>query len=395
MDEDILARQALKKAFSGIPDLEVEKLLASGGVAHYPPGTVLCQEDAIEDTFYIILGGEVKVTKVINDLENRLLKRLGTGDFFGEMGIIHNAPRAATVSTTTNTAVLEIRKDSFEQLLNQSTSVSLAMVREVSRRLRENDEMAIEDLRLKAGELAQAYQQLAELELARREFLTTIAHELRTPLTSAAGFMQVIRLGMMEGETLKGALNTVSRNIDQIVTLMNDILFLQEMELILSEFTPVDIGAVVAASVEAERVHSENTGVAINLSIAPNLPFVPGDAKNLERAFTAIINNAIKFTLNEEPISIVVDYNPSYVWVKILDRGIGIPPGNMLKIYDRFFRTEEFNGHLFGGVGLGLSIARQVIEQHGGEIEVHSEVGRGTIFTIHLKLRHGPKTLMT
>ena len=86
----------------------------------------------------------------------------------------------------------------------------MAMVREVSRRLRENDEMAIEDLRLKAGELAAAYQRLAQEEFARREFLTSIAHELRTPLTAASGFLEMARKSMLDGESLNMALDTVS-----------------------------------------------------------------------------------------------------------------------------------------------------------------------------------------
>ena len=230
MNEDQISKKALAKAFPGIPESEALKLVEKGQVASYPAGTDLCVEGNVEEVFYVLLSGEVKVTKEINPNDNRLLKFLNPGDFFGEMGIIHDAPRAATVSTTTESSVLEIDKEGFQEVLQQSSTVSLAMVREVSRRLRENDEMAIEDLRIKAGELAHAYQQLAELDMARREFLTTIAHELRTPLTSASGFLQMIKMGYLEGGALDEALEKVSRNVDQIVSLTNDILFLQEMD---------------------------------------------------------------------------------------------------------------------------------------------------------------------
>ncbi|MFC1936659.1 sensor histidine kinase [Chloroflexota bacterium] len=383
---DQIPRQALKKAFPDIPDLEVDRILEMGTVADYKAGTVLCLEDRVEQMFYVLLDGQVKVTKVINEYEDRFLKHLSPGDFFGEMGIIHNAPRAATVTTTTDSAVLEVGKDAFELVLQASPSVSVAMVREVSRRLRENDEMAIEDLRLKAGELASAYQQLAELDMARREFLTTIAHELRTPLTSASGFMQVIRMGMMEGEALKSALDTVNRNLDRVVSLTNDILFLQEMDLILSEFEPVEIGALITGIVDAERSHAEKMGVGFKINLAPNLTSVPGDVKSLERAFSAILNNAIKFSLNGGEVQVTADHNPTYVWVRIRDEGIGIPEGEFENIYERFWRTEGHDGILFGGVGLGLPIAKQVIEQHGGQIDVQSKAGEGSTFTIRLKL---------
>jgi signal transduction histidine kinase len=386
MNNDLISKRALYKAFPGIPDNEVAKLVEKGRVSRYPAGTDLCIEGNVEDVFYVLLSGEVQVTKEISADDNRLLKYLNPGDFFGEMGIIHNAPRAATVSTTTESSVLEIDKEGFQEVLQQSSTVSLAMVREVSRRLRENDEMAIEDLRMKAGELAHAYQQLAELDLVRREFLTTIAHELRTPLTSASGFLQVIRMGFLEGDALNDALDKVSRNLEQIVSLTNDLLFLQEMDLILSDFNPVDIGRLILDVIEGEREHTEQMGVEVGASVSPNLPEVSGDAKSLERAFKAVINNAIKFSLNGGVVEIAVDHNPMYLWVSVRDQGIGIKEENLPLIYNRFWRTEEHEGHLFGGVGLGLSIAKQVIEQHAGEIHVKSVENQGTVFTIRLAL---------
>jgi len=100
---------------------------------NYPTDTVLCRENTIEDTFYLILEGEVEVTKVINNDQTRLLKTLTAGDFFGEMALIHNAPRAATVKTLTPLIALEIHRQAFDQVLKNSSSVSLAMVREISR----------------------------------------------------------------------------------------------------------------------------------------------------------------------------------------------------------------------------------------------------------------------
>jgi signal transduction histidine kinase len=314
---------------------------------------------------------------------------LKPGDFFGEMGLIHDAPRAATVTTTTEIIVLEIDKDSFKTVLQQISTVSLAMVKEVSRRLRENDEMAIEDLRLKAGELADAYQQLAELELARREFLTTIAHELRTPLTSASGYLHAIKMGMVQGDGLQSALETVSSNLERIIDLTNDILFLQEMDLIFSEFEPIDLRILIEGVVIAEKSYAEEKGVIISVHAADAIPEVPGDYQSLERAFQAILNNAIKFSLGGGDVKINLDSDEEYTTVEFVDQGIGIPSENLEHIYTRFWRTEEFNGHLFSGVGLGLSIAKQVIEQHGGLIEVKSKEGVGSKFLIKLARNPG------
>ena len=386
MYNDKLVLTALQKAFPGIPDTEADDLLDVGEVVQYMSGKVLCTEGAVEDIFYILLDGKVKVTKVINDQEDRFLKHLIPGDFFGEMGIIHNAPRAASVATTENSTVLEINKEAFERALEESSTLSMAMVREVSRRLRENDDLAIEDLRVKAGELAEAYQQLAELEMARSEFLTTIAHELRTPLASAGGFMQLIFSGALENDALYSGLETVARNIEQITALINDILFLQEMDLILADFEPLEIGEMINSVIESEGPYAVEAGVTLAVTIAPNLPPILGDSKSLQRAFGALVNNAIKFSPEGSEVAVKIGQNPDNVWVSVTDQGVGIEPDDMNKIYDRFHHMDEFEGKLYGGVGLGLSIARQVIQQHMGTIDVQSRLRHGSVFTVKLNL---------
>ena len=386
MIHDISPHKILRRAFPGIQESEAEEMVALGQVREYPPETVLTREGARENIFYILLDGTVEVTKEMNDMQSRLMKTLTAGDFFGEMALIHNAPRAATVKTVTPVIVLEIRKEAFTMLLERSTTVSLAMVREVSRRLRENDELAIGDLRLKARELADAYQQLAEMDYARHEFLTTIAHELRTPLTAAGGFLQMIRKGILQGEALSTALDTVANNIQDIVTLTNDLLFLQEMDLILTDFQATDIGKIVASVLEQVRGRAERSGIGMELKIVPGLPSVAADATSLERAITAIIDNAIKFSPDGGAVLVEVNFNSSWVWVRVEDHGVGIPNEAMPRIFDRYFRLDEVGGHLFRGVGLGLSIAQKVIEEHGGRISVDSKLGEGSVFTVYLPL---------
>lgn len=384
MNESQLLRKAIHKAFPGISGSETVKLIQSGNVAEYPPNQMLCLEGRVEDIFYVILAGEVLVTKEINSIDNRLLKQLNPGDFFGEMGLIHDAPRAATVTTISNVTVLEIDKEAFKEVLQESSMVSLAMVREVSRRLRENDEMAIEDLRFKAGELAEAYQQLAELDLARREFLTTIAHELRTPLTSANGYLQMIRISAIEGEDLKNSLNVVADNLQRIIGLMNDILFLQEMDLIFSDFETIDLVNLVTKIIQKEIGAADEVGVKFSIVNEGPGSEIYGDLKSLDRTFSALINNAVKFSISGGLIEIQFAEADGMVWVIISDPGIGIEELNIPHIFERFWRTEEFEGHLFGGIGLGLSIAKQVIEQHKGLILVESIVGVGSIFKVGL-----------
>lgn len=377
----------IPRAFPGIKPEEVQEIIMNSRIKTYAPETVVCREDAIEFTFYMILEGTFEVTKTINNNEKRLLKTLQPGDFFGEMALIHNAPRAATVKAVSNVVVLELDKEGFNRVLKSSPSVAMAMVGEISSRLRQNDQLAIEDLRLRASELADAYQKLAEQDLARREFLTNLAHEVRTPLMIASGYLHAMNKDMIPAEQLATIVETVTRNVDQIATLTNDLLFLQEMELVLPEFQPVDITAIVDSVIKKYEGKAQARQVGIKVKGNRSIPNVHGDAQSLERAITALIDNAIKFSsLNGE---VIVSFLEREEWVEIAvqDHGIGIDPEIRPRIFDRFVHLEKSGDELYGGLGIGLSITRQVIQQHKGSLNVESTPGKGSTFTISLLKR--------
>ena len=375
----------IPRAFPGIKPNEIEELIANSQVHSYAPGSVLCQENAVEDRFYMILEGEAEVSKIINNVETRILNLLSPGDFFGEMALIHNAPRAATVTAKTTLTTLELDKEGFDRVLRNSSSIAMAMVSEISDRLRENDQMAVEDLRMRASELAKAYQKLAEQEFARREFLTNIAHELRTPLMVASGYLQMMQKGTMDGEQLSAGVDAISRNVQQIVTLVNDILFLQEMELVLPEFQAVNMNQVAQTVVDKYISKAEERNVVLRFTPSPSLSPVSGDGKSLERALMALVDNAIKFSPKGGDVTIQFDQEKDDVFVSVADQGIGISEENMPRVFDRFYHLEKHGDDLFGGIGLGLAITRQVIEQHQGKLEVESTLDKGSTFTLTLK----------
>jgi signal transduction histidine kinase len=372
------------KAFPGLEEDEAVRIIDSGTVQTVPENIVLCHEGMFETAFFIILEGKVIVTKIINAGETRILNHLSAGDFFGEMAIIHGASRAATVATVEPTSVLILEKDAFSNLLEESSSISLAMVREVSRRLRENDEMAIEDLRLKAKELALAYQQLAELEVARNEFLTVLAHELRTPLMAANGYLQMIQTGKLQNADLRSAVDIIGRHVQDITSLVNNLLFLQEVNLILPELKPNELIHIVRNVVDQYRQTAANNGITLTTELPPHDILVRAFPKSLERAIAAVLDNAIKFSRPGGEVTISVDQTGDLCHIAICDHGAGISPDIMPRIFDRFFHTERIGDNLYRGIGLGLSIAREVIEHHGGKIDAQSSPGIGSRFTISL-----------
>jgi len=374
----------IPRAFPGIKPDEIQEIIVNSLIKTYTPETVVCRENAVEFTFYMILEGTFEVTKTINNTENRLLKTLHPGDFFGEMALIHNAPRAATVKALSNVVVLELDKEGFNRVLKSSPSVAMAMVGEISSRLRQNDQLAIEDLRLRATELADAYQKLAEQDLARREFLTNLAHEVRTPLMIASGYLHAMNNGMIPTEQLATIVETVTRNVDQIATLTNDLLFLQEMELVLPEFKPLDIASIVDTVVNKYESKAQARQITLEVKRAQVVAKVQGDAKSLERAVTALVDNAIKFSQPSGTVTIRFSENDDQLQIAVQDHGIGIDPEIRPRIFDRFVHLEKSGDELYGGLGIGLSITRQVIQQHKGSLEVESSPGKGSTFTISL-----------
>ena len=374
----------IPRAFPGIKPEEVQEIITNSRIQSYPPETIVCRENEIENTFYMILEGDFEVSKVINNTEIRILKSLTAGDFFGEMALIHNAPRAATVKTKTNVIVLELNKEGFDRVLKHSPSVAMAMVSEISNRLRQNDQLAIDDLRLRASELADAYQKLAEQELMRREFLSNIAHELRTPLMVASGYLQAMKKGMLGSDQLNTAVDTIARNVDQITTLANDLLFLQEIELVLPEFQSVNLVEVTTEVIKRYESKAQARNVSIKMKGERGISNVRGDAQSISRAVTALVDNAIKFSAPRGEVEVRFTEQRERVLVSVEDRGIGISPEIRPRIFDRFFHLEKSGDELYSGLGIGLSITRQVILQHNGMLDVESQPGKGSKFTISL-----------
>ena len=374
----------IPRAFPGIKPGEVEEIIANSRIKTYPPQSVICREDAIEHTFYMILEGKFEVTKTINHSDKRYLKTLTAGDFFGEMALIHNAPRAATVTSLTEAILLELDDEGFNRVLKHSSSVAMAMVGEISHRLRQNDEMAIEDLRMRAAELADAYQKLAEQELARREFLSNITHELRTPLMIASGYLHALNKGMLTKEQLATSMETITRNVDQIVMLTNDILFLQEMDMVLPEFQSLNMVEVVDKVINKYKDKAQSRQITLTKKGEGNISNVQGDAKSLERAVTALVDNAVKFSKPGGDVEISFTEQGNHISISVLDHGIGIEPEIRSRIFDRFFHLEKNGDELYSGVGIGLSITRQVIRQHKGSLDVESTPDKGSKFTITL-----------
>jgi signal transduction histidine kinase len=243
--------------------------------------------------------------------------------------------------------------------------------------------VAVENARL-LTELQRAYKELNELDRLKSEFITTTSHELRTPLTSIKGYLQLITNGMVSPDLQAEMLNTVSDHVDTVVHLVNDLLLMQEMDAIEFHKTNVDVAEIVRAEMEDARSRAEAAGIRWVPEIADDLPPVWADIEHLQRMFHNLLDNAIKFSPDGGDVVVRVNAEEDKVCVQVIDSGVGIPPEEQERIFERFYRIEKVGDHLFGGLGLGLAIAKHIVEEHDGRITVLSAPGEGSTFTVEL-----------
>jgi signal transduction histidine kinase len=376
--------EVLRNAFPNMEDELLITIAQSACEVHVAAGDRICEEGKVGDAFYLILSGRVQVSKFLELGTQHLLNELRPGQFFGELALVEDAPRVASVHALEETTLLAITKNDFQELLADSPAMGVSIMRAVAARLRDSDRRAIEELRQKNDQLAQAYAELKDVVRRKSEFLTVVAHELRTPLTSIKGYAHLMRIGMLKGEDLYKALSVIVHNTDAIVRLINNILFLQELELIPPTLEPVDIQQLVNSLVDTMRARANDHGLNFEVTLPSDLPKVRGDLDGLAQAIGALIDNAVKFSPHGGAIKVSAQRHNSEVELAITDPGVGIPPDQIYHIFDRYHHLEAIGDHLFGGVGLGLPIARQVVEQHGGHISVVSRLGEGSTFTMTL-----------
>jgi signal transduction histidine kinase len=377
---------ALRTTFPDLDDELLTSLALSAREMQVAAGDLILTEGEVGEAFFIILEGRVQISKFLELGTQRLLNELRRGQFFGEMALIEEAPRMASAYALQATTLLVITKQDFQDLLTHSMPASLTIMRSVVARFREADRLAIDELREKNRELARAYAELSETTRRKSEFLTMVSHELRTPLTSIRGYAQLMRTGVIKDGDLSSALDVVVNNTDALVRLINNILFLQELELIPPVLLPLDLGEIVTGLVQSIQAHAADHGLKFDVKLPADLPMIAADRDGLTQAIGALVDNAVKFSPNGGCIRISAEMQDRALTLSIADPGVGIPPDEVYHIFDRFRHLETSGDHVFGGVGLGLRIAKQVVEQHGGHISVVSRVGRGSTFAVTLPI---------
>jgi signal transduction histidine kinase len=241
-------------------------------------------------------------------------------------------------------------------------------------------------------ELTRAFNAMLERveasQRSQKEFVANVSHELKTPLTSIQGFSQAIIDGTANGPAARQqAAEIIHDEAARMHRMAVDLLDLARLDAGTAELrnAPVDLRSLLVGVEGRLRPIAGASGVTLDFCLADDLPQVAGDNDRLAQVFTNLIDNALKFTPRGGRVSVGANCGHGEIQVAISDTGSGISPEDILHIFDRFYQADSARGGGVGhGVGLGLAIAREVTEAHGGRITVRSAVGHGAEFIVHL-----------
>ena len=246
---------------------------------------------------------------------------------------------------------------------------------------------ALSDLLGEQNRSMGAGQELHRQEEMKTQFLSTVAHELRTPLTSVRGYLHLVSANMIPPDKFPEILSRIQANVETITGHINDLMFLQEVELVIEKTDQVDLLELAESALNSFKPRGLNAGISLQLETDGFVPQLRGDQNALSRAVTALIDNAVKYSPNGGDIIIRVGSENGHAHLAVQDQGIGIDGRHLPHIFERFYHVDKESDHLFGGLGVGLPIAQRLIRAHGGDIGVSSKPGEGSTFTIWLPLK--------
>jgi signal transduction histidine kinase len=228
----------------------------------------------------------------------------------------------------------------------------------------------------------------AELERARREFMQIASHELRTPLTVIRGYASLLEEGSLGAmpPIAQQALRTLLDKSSEMRTYVERMLLLARLEDGASPptMTSLDLRRVVNDAVERVRPQVELKHGRLDVELTPAALTVLGDPERLGTAVDNLLQNAVKFSDGPPRIEVSGSRENGKVHVVVKDHGIGIPTAAQARLFEKFYRVENPRLHNVAGTGIGLYLVRQVIESHGGQVDVDSQLGEGSTFEIAL-----------
>ena len=240
-----------------------------------------------------------------------------------------------------------------------------------------------------AAELARAKADMERLDQQKSAFMTTVAHELRSPIGGAQSLLRTILRGLAGelNDQQRQMLQRVETRLDTLLELVNDLLDLAASKTLESDqpLVSVALAPLVQKVVEVYAVEAQAKGVQLKLDAPEQTSPVWGTPDGLERVFSNLVGNAIKYTPEGGQVSVTLREEAGQVEVVVADSGLGIPEADLPHLFEEFFRAKNAKRSGITGTGLGLSIVKQLVDRFEGQIQVESREGQGSTFTVNLR----------
>jgi two-component system, OmpR family, phosphate regulon sensor histidine kinase PhoR len=239
--------------------------------------------------------------------------------------------------------------------------------------------------------LLQDLTELRNLQTVRREFVGNVSHELRTPLAGIKAIVETLQDGAInDKEVAQDFLNKVNAEVDSLTQMVNELIELSRIETGKAklDLVPLNLNTLIGGIIDRFNPQAERKQIAIITDLKTDLPEVQADRERIQQVVSNILHNAIKFTPAKGEIRIITSSIPGAVQVQFKDSGIGISREDLPHIFERFFKADKSRSN--SGSGLGLAISKHIIQAHGGNINVQSQEGKGSVFSFTLPLNSLP-----
>lgn len=270
-----------------------------------------------------------------------------------------------------------------------------AALQEANQQLVEANQQLERRVQERTIELQRALEKLSELNQLKANIVANISHELRTPLTHLKGYLELMLAGDMGAmnEQQTGALQIMERSSERLGRLIEDLILFSvserdKMHLHIEAFSPQKLCEQLYNKASPKAAEKK---IKLELDCEPKLPNVDGDEEKISWVVMQFLDNAFKFTPTGGTVTLRASRNDRLVNISVLDNGIGIPTARMTEIFESFTQLDGSTTRRVGGTGLGLALAKRIIETHGSIIQVTSDVGKGSCFGFSLKI-HSEKT---
>lgn len=227
--------------------------------------------------------------------------------------------------------------------------------------------------------------QLKESFKKQEQFVSDASHELKTPLSIIKSYAELLkRRGKANPELITESIDVIEQEAERMLLLVNQLLDLAKNKQAFPH-EPIDLVPLVK---KVHRIFADAYDRKIHLNIAEKSVLIKGNEKQIEQVVYILLSNAIKYS--EKEIALHLYVKQQFAVLDVIDKGIGIPEEEQKRIFDRFYRIDKARSRQTGGTGLGLAIANEIVKHHGGTIEVVSEIGKGSTFTVNIPMLTNP-----